>query len=69
MTGSIANADENTQGAWRQNMSPEQQQAMQQKWNSLSPEQQEAMRARSENKRQKWEGMTPGATVCLQGKA
>ena len=59
LAANIANAEQPPQGAWKKNLTPEQQQAVQQQWNSMTPEQQQAMKQRMESQRQKFESMTP----------
>ena len=59
LAGNIATADQGSGAAMKQNMSPEQQEAMKQKWDSMTPEQQQAYKAKREQSKQQYQSMSP----------
>ncbi len=68
MAANIANADESTQGARGQNMSPDQKEAMKQKWENMTPEQQAAYKAKREQRKEQWQNMTPEEQQAYKAK-
>ena len=59
IAGNIASADEGSEAAMKRNLSPEQQEAMKQKWESMTPEEQAAAKAKREQMKQQYQNMSP----------
>ena len=59
IAGNIASADEGSEAAMKRNLSPEQQEAMQKKWESMTPEQQQAFKEQQKQLRQQYQNMSP----------
>ena len=58
MAANIASADESSEAAMKRNMTPEQQEAMKQKWESMTPEEQAAAKAKREQMKQQYQNMS-----------
>jgi len=68
MAGNIANADESSEAAMKRNLSPEQQEAMKQKWESMTPEEQAAAKEQRKQRKQQYQNMSPEEQQAVKEK-
>jgi hypothetical protein len=68
MAGNIASADEGSEAAMKRDLSPEQQEAAKQKWESMTPEEQAAAKAKREQRKQQYQNMSPEEQAAAKAK-